>query len=494
VPEDTVTQALAQAGLAPYSREGAAPRGPGVLVFTEITPRLCDHLREVSRSGVERVLAVAAIRLALNAGGAWRLLQAGASDVLCWDDSPDPVGRVVARFERWRQVDLLVGSAAVKDCLVGQSPPWTACLRRLVEVAQFTDAAVLLTGESGTGKELAARLIHTLDQRADKRDLVVLDCTTVVPELSGSEFFGHERGAFTGAVAARDGAFALADGGTLFLDEVGELPPTLQAELLRVVQERAYKRVGSNTWQHTNFRLVCATNRDLLQEEAKGWFRRDFYYRIATCVCKLPPLRERIEDIIPLVQHFLRQLLGVGPCPELDEPVRDYFLRRPYPGNVRDLKQLVARIAFRHVGPGPITVGDLDEEERPPIEPGPADWYAGPFEAAIRRALSLGVGLKEISRAAENAAIRIAIGDEGGNLRRAAGRLGVTDRALQMRRAAHRQDDAPSAATKPDERRGDSNRELFAGPRVAPAAHRAAGDGNCARAPARPRANAAEQA
>ena len=128
-------------------------------------------------------------------------------------------------------------------------------------------------------------------------------------------------------------------------------------------------------------------------------------------------------------------------------------MRRPFPGNVRDLKQLVARIAFRHVGPGPITVGDLPEEERPTVEPGPADWYAGAFEAAIRQALTLGVGLKEISRAAENAAVRIAVGDESGNLRRAAGRLGVTDRALQMRRAARRQVAAHSAANGPDETR-----------------------------------------
>src|SRR5262249_13502507 len=184
---------------------------------------------------------------------------------------------------------------------------------------------------------------------------------------------------------------------------------------------------------------------------------------------------------------------GAGPCPELDEPVREYFLRRPYPGNVRDLKQVVARIAFRHVGPGPITVGDLPEEERPPIEPGPADWYAGPFEASIRRALSLGVGLKEISRAAENAAIRIAVGDERGNLRRAAGRLGVTDRALQMRRAASRQVEAPSGAPGPEEGRGDSTGDLSAGPRVAAAADRPAGHRGCARTPALPRADTAEQ-
>ena len=133
-------------------------------------------------------------------------------------------------------------------------------------------------------------MIHRLDSRLEKRELVIVDCTTIVPELSGSEFFGHERGAFTSAIAAREGAFALADRGTLFLDEVGELPIGLQAELLRVVQERTYKRVGSNAWKNTSFRLVCATNRDLLQEQAHGRFRRDFYYRIAAWTCRLPAL------------------------------------------------------------------------------------------------------------------------------------------------------------------------------------------------------------
>src|SRR4029077_5747912 len=146
---------------------------------------------------------------------------------------------------------------------------------------------------------IVARLIHLLDARPNKRDLVVLDCSTVVPELSGSEFFGHERGAFTGALTERHGAFALANGGTLFLDEIGELPLPLQAQLLRVVQEHSYKRIGGNKWHRTDFRLVCATNRDLLGLVCGGEFRADLYYRIASFVCKLPALRERAEDIIP---------------------------------------------------------------------------------------------------------------------------------------------------------------------------------------------------
>lgn len=321
---------------------------------------------------------------------------------------------------------------------MGHSPAWRRVVRQTVEIARFTDAPLLITGESGTGKELIARLVHTLDQRAAKRDLVVTDCTTIVPELSGSEFFGHERGAFTGAVAARDGAFALANGGTLFLDEVGELPPMLQAELLRVVQEHTYKRVGSNTWQKTDFRLVAATNRNLLDEQAAGRFRRDLYYRMAACLCHLPPLRDRREDILPLVEHFIEKLRPDAP-PPLTDAVKDYLSVREYPGNVRDLKQLVTRMLLRHVGPGPITVGDIPEDERPAADFEIPDWRGNGFDHAIHLALQQGLGLKEIGREAEDAAERIALAEAEGNLQRAASKLGVTDRALQMRRAARKQ-------------------------------------------------------
>src|SRR6516162_7426096 len=173
-------------------------------------------------------------------------------------------------------------------------------------------------GESGTGKEMLAQLIKELDFTARTANLTVVDCTTIVPELSGSEFFGHERGAFTGAINARDGAFALANGGILFLDEIGELPLPLQAQLLRVIQERSYKRVGGSTWHRTEFRLVCATNRNLLEMVTRGEFRADLFHRIASFICKLPPLRERIEDIIPLAEHFFRQVDPNHKVPHLD--------------------------------------------------------------------------------------------------------------------------------------------------------------------------------
>ena len=418
-------------------------RGTGICFFDDIDEALCEALWTLSRGGLIRVLAVR--RLKASGSEGWCLLASGASDVLTWKDAPTFVHQVKGRLERWQAIDELVDSAVVRSNLVGESPVWKSLLRQLVEVARFTDASVLLAGETGTGKELAARLIHTLDFRPDKRDLVILDCTTVVPELAGSEFFGHERGAFTGAASARDGCFALADRGTLFLDEVGDLPLPLQAQLLRVCQERTYKRVGGNSYQSTAFRLVCATNHDLLAGVAQQRFRADLYYRIATVLCRVPPLRERREDILPLARHFLSQLRPDEEPPEIEPAVAEHLVERDYPGNVRDLKQLVTRIYPRHVGAGPITPGDLPPLERPARGLAREDWRDEGFTHAIRRALRGGVGLKDIGRGATEAAIRIALREEDDNLQRAAQRLGVTDRALQMRRARPPRVEVPRA-------------------------------------------------
>jgi transcriptional regulator with PAS, ATPase and Fis domain len=212
----------------------------------------------------------------------------------------------------------------------------------------------------------------------------------------------------------------------------------MQAQLLRVVQERSYKRVGGNQWQKTDFRLVSATNRRLEEEVAAGRFRADLFYRIASVVVRLPPLRERPEDVLPLFEHFFAELTGSDDVPALDDAVRANLLRREYPGNVRDLRQLVARIACRHVGPGPITAGDVPEDERPSVELEDAAWRDSAFENGIRNALARGVGLKEIGRATAGSAIRTALQVSDGNVQRAARLLGVTARALQLRRAGNR--------------------------------------------------------
>jgi len=436
-PIDEV-QALARAGISARPRD-SHEAGPGVLLFDATGEALYEHVRNVSRHGSERLLAVARVPAALAGDASWRLLEAGAADVLSWAETADPARAVALRLERWLHVDRLVDSPLVRDTLVGQGPAWLSLLREIVEVACFTDASILITGESGTGKELVARLVHTLDRRAQKRELIVLDCTTIVPELSGSEFFADERGAFTGAINTRDGAFALADGGTLFLDEVGELPLPLQGQLLRVVQERVYKRVGGNNWHRTEFRLVCATNKDLNREVEQKAFRGDFYHRIANLSCQLPPLRERREDILLLGQHFIREFRNGHDEPELSEEVRDYLLTRDYPGNVRELRQCISRIMYRHVGPGPITPGDIPPQERSRATAGKGAWRDATFERCIRLAVTMGAGLKEIGRVAEDTAVNIAIADHAGNLQRAATSLGVSDRALQLRRASQRE-------------------------------------------------------
>jgi transcriptional regulator with GAF, ATPase, and Fis domain len=406
--------------------------GAGLVLFERCSDELLEFCRQASDAGAsDRILAIALPAPAAQLSSAWSLLHSGVGDVFTWESAAATAQQVAAKLSRWQELDeALLG---VRQMLVGDSRTWRAAMRRLVELGRFTDAPVLIEGESGTGKELAARLIHSLDGRPNKPELVVLDCTTIVPELSGSEFFGHEKGAYTGAATSRDGAFALANGGTLFLDEVGELPPVLQAQLLRVIQEKTYKRVGGNAWQSTRFRLVCATNRDLPSEVERGTFRRDLYYRIASATCRLPPLRQRREDIVALVQHFLT---GNGErAAVLEHALVDYLVQREYPGNVRDLRQLVARISYRHVGTGPYTAGDLPMDDRPELADLSTDWREGGFEGAIRQAISLGVGLKAIGKAAEDLAVRLAVEQEAGNLQRAASRLGVTDRALQLRRA-----------------------------------------------------------
>ena len=426
-------ESLRKHGLEAQPAGGRSAPKAHVVLFDVAGPPVFELLRELGGQGGAYLLAVASDRAGLSDGGAWKLLSAGASDVFGYDETADWAPRVAARVERWWRVEELASSAEVRDGLVGNSRRWRAALRDAIEAACFTDAPVVLTGETGTGKELVARLIHALDARPKKGELVLVDCTTIVPTLSGSEFFGHERGAFTGATGSRDGAFALADRGTLFLDEVGELPLALQSELLRVVQEGAYKRVGGNEWRTTSFRLVCATNRDLFAEAAAGRFRHDLLYRLAGSALHLPSLRERRDDILVLARHFLG-LIGAGLTTEFDRDVESLLVTREYPGNVRELRQLMTRIAYRHVGPGPITVGDVPHDERALTPTAPAAGGDG-LEAGIRDALARGLTLREIAAAAGDLAIRVALSEEDGNLQRAARRLGVTPRALQLRRA-----------------------------------------------------------
>lgn len=425
-------------GIAPPEASAATAM---VVVFADGGDEVVRRVQELAAQRHGLMLAVATARDGLPQGTIWRLIRAGAADVLVRNEHPALADALAERIQRSREIETLCQSPEVRDSLVGDSPAWRRLMHQVVEAARFTGSSLLIVGETGTGKELLARLVHALDARAGKGPFVVVDCTTVAPELAGSEFFGHERGAFTHAVTARDGAFALADGGTLFLDEVGELPPVLQAELLRAVQERSFKRVGSNVWQQTRFRLICATNRDLVAASVRGRFRLDLYHRIAAWTLQAPPLRERREDILPLARHFAviasENLLAATTL--FDPTVEEFLLTRPYRGNVRELRQLVLRIVARHVGPGPVTVGSIPAGDRQEAarELG-SDWTSGELEVAIRRALAGGAGLQEIKERTADTAIGIALRDARGNIHQAAIRLRVTDRAVQMRRAARR--------------------------------------------------------
>ena len=410
----------------------AHPCGLGILVFERVDAALLDTLRVISTHAT--VLALHAAQRPLDTADMWAVLDAGAADLLSWPPGAQYAEQVAARLRRWHTVQQLVESDTVRTCLIGNSASWRVLVRSVVEAATFAQSNVLITGETGTGKDLIAQTIHRLG--GAQGALTVLDCTTLSPELAGSELFGHERGAFTGAVTARDGAFALADGGTLFLDEVGELPLPLQAQLLRAIQEHQYKRVGSNTWQATHFGLVCATNRDLEADIASGTFRADLYYRIAGWRLRVPPLRERRDDILPLAAHFLAQLAPGNEQVEFDAAVREYLLQRDYPGNVRDLRQSVTRIWHRHSGPGLITIGAVPLDERGSAARRQPAWPDRAFEGAIRHALELGIGLSRIRQMAADLAIQLVLEQEGDNNQRAALRLGVTDRALQIRRKA----------------------------------------------------------
>ena len=223
----------------------------------------------------------------------------------------------------------------------------SAALQRVlhqVEMVARTDANVLVLGESGTGKELVARAIHQRSGRSHKA-LVKVNCGSIPRELFESEFFGHVRGSFTGAVRDRVGRFQLADGGTLFLDEVGEIPLELQAKLLRVLQEGEFERVGDEATRRVNVRVVAATNRDLRKEVNDGRFRLDLYYRLGVFPMEVPPLRDRKDDIAELIAHFVRQACMRFHLPEAGVPVREMERAQQYdwPGNVRELQNVVER-------------------------------------------------------------------------------------------------------------------------------------------------------
>jgi DNA-binding NtrC family response regulator len=272
--------------------------------------------------------------------------------------------------------------------LIGRHPTMRELFKLIGKVAT-SEAPVLLTGESGTGKELVAQAIHRHSPRA-RRPLVTVNCAAIPEALLESELFGHERGAFTSAVQAQPGRLELADGGTLFLDEIGDLSLAMQVKLLRVLQKRAFERLGGKHTIRADFRLVAATNRDLQQLMADGRFREDLFYRLNVVWIEVPPLRARCSDIPELAEHFLRRYLverADAPSSFSDEVLRALLLH-DYPGNVRELENLIQRAVV--LGRGPLIALDdlptlVGEPSSAQTEPRLRELLTMPLEQATRQ-------------------------------------------------------------------------------------------------------------
>ncbi|MGZ5921162.1 MAG: nitrogen regulation protein NR(I) [Rhizomicrobium sp.] len=250
--------------------------------------------------------------------------------------------------------------------LIGRSPAMQEIYRVIARLTQ-TDLTVMIMGESGTGKELVARALHDYGKRRHGR-FIAVNMAAIPKELVESELFGHERGAFTGATNRGVGRFEQAEGGTLFLDEIGDMPLEAQTRLLRVLQQGEYTTVGGRTPSRTDVRIIAATNRDLRQLISQGLFREDLYYRLNVVPLRLPPLRERVEDIADLVRHFLRKAENEGlPAKSLDSEGLEILRRHRWPGNVRELENLVRRLAVLHSGDAisaTVLAGELKEPAR----------------------------------------------------------------------------------------------------------------------------------
>ncbi len=303
---------------------------------------------------------------------------------------------VAQAIERRRLLDPeVVAAHDVPDSLaadnlgmVGDSPAMRELRDRILQVAP-TDETVLICGESGTGKELVARAIHALSRRAGG-PLVSLNCPALSAQLTESELFGHRRGAFTGAESDREGRFEQADGGTILLDEITEIDLSLQAKLLRVLQERTFERVGCSETRTADVRVVASTNRELIEEVAAGRFRQDLYYRLAVVPLALPPLRERADDVQQLADHFLARAarrLDRPEC-ELEACARNLFATYHWPGNVRELENIITRACVLNQGQT-ITANEM----RP--------WLEQPEEVdpqVAEAALPVGSSLEEVER------------------------------------------------------------------------------------------------
>ena len=308
------------------------------------------------------------------------------------------------------------------DSIIGNTPPMQQVYKAIGRVAR-TEATVLVTGESGTGKELVAGALHFNSNRRNG-PYVKVPCASLTETLLESELFGHEAGSFTSAVKTRKGRFEMADGGTIFLDEIGEMSLNTQKKLLRVLQEREFERVGSNTPIKVNTRVIAATNRSLGKEVAEGRFREDLYYRLNVIALELPPLRDRMDDVPLLVEHFLQKYRNDAPSnnPRISEEALDALMTYNWPGNVRELENTVHR-AIILARESVITPQHI-------VFTGAPGKHEGEVDADVQEKVAAGIKLKEIVADVERQAIEAALEQAGGNRSQAAKQLGIYRRLL----------------------------------------------------------------
>ena len=328
--------------------------------------------------------------------------------------------------------------------LIGRSPAMQEIYRVLARLTQ-TDLTVMITGESGTGKELVARVLHDYGKRR-QGSFVAINMAAIPRELIESELFGHEKGAFTGAQSRTQGRFEQAEGGTLFLDEIGDMPLEAQTRLLRVLQQGEYTTVGGRTPIKTNVRIIAATHRDLKNQIQQGLFREDLYYRLNVVPLRLPPLRERVEDIGDLVRHFLRQAgrEGLGQK-SIESAAIDRLKAHPWPGNVRELENVVRRLVALHAHE--TLTGQIVEQEllgSQPATSSTGDGESGDLTEAVERYLnryfaSFGADLPppglydRIIRDVEKPLLSAALAATRGNQIKAAELLGLNRNTLRAR-------------------------------------------------------------
>ncbi len=398
-------------------------------------------------------------------------MRAGAFDYVMKPFSPSQIDVTLRKAQAYQQLlrvnRLLSDTSEDPDgALLGRSPAMVR-MRQLIERVAPTDATVFICGESGTGKEMMAREIYRRSPRRPQ-PFIKVNCAAVSDNLIESEFFGHERGAFTGATERREGRFELANHGTLLLDEVSEIPANLQAKLLRVLQEREFERVGGNRTIKVNVRILATSNRDLLRHVEDGQFRQDLYYRLNVFPVVVPPLRERAEDILLLADHFLARYArkhGIK-VTGFAESARSAMLHYRWPGNVRELQNTIERAIILSASGRPVTAVALGLPASPAyqteltLSSGPAEVPAleaagsataeaepevSGADAAVP-ATAAGGGVRSIAEL-ERHAIPAALHQTGGNRTQAAALLGISIRTLRNKLQEYRDANDPDFAS-----------------------------------------------